>query len=407
MKKVIVIIVLLAAALTMFSGCSTKQAQSTGRNELTIATFFENRFLEYAARKYEEMHDGVTITINTYANEADRDIPKYSQIINTALMSGRGEDIIDVSFLDWVTLADNNRLIDLNGKIDFAPGIYYQSVLDAYLYNSGRYAIPLSFYFTAFKFDNAFAYNEIPAVLTLDTLLTLAANYPDNPLFLSGTGLDAVSLAHMMFGMDFYDFIDLRNKTVSVDGAKFISMLEKINSICNIRWPEQGETAVLLEVLLYNPAMSINGVEDYTGMFLLTNDKGESLFSPIGFLPSINANSTNQELAIDFMQFLLSEEIQSSPELMFNPVNILASAEMAALVLAEVRAGGFAAPDFNLERNITIFNALADNLAVVKHSDSFINDFVWTEMTRYFNGEVSAEQAARNLQSRLNTYLNE
>jgi multiple sugar transport system substrate-binding protein len=207
--------------------------------------------------------------------------------------------------------------------------------------------------------------------------------------------------------MNFDEFIDVHNSQANVESEKFISLLENINSIENLRWPEPGETAVLWELALYNPAMNQNGVEDYTGTFLLTNDNGESLFSPVGFLPSVNAGSANGELAIDFIQFLISEEMQSSPELLFNPVNINASAEMAALVLAEVRAGGFAAADFNLERNITIFNQLAGRTAVVRNSDAFINRFVWDEMTRYFDGEASAEQTAKNLQSRLNTYLKE
>jgi multiple sugar transport system substrate-binding protein len=237
--------------------------------------------------------------------------------------------------------------------------------------------------------------------------MSLAAEYPAHPLFLSGSGFDAVSLAHMMFNMDFYEFIDIRNRTANVDSNQFISLLDSIHSIENLRWPEQGETAVIWEISLYNPVMCNNGIEDYTGMFLLTNSREESLFSPIGILPAINANSANQELAIDFMQFLLSEEMQSSTELLFNPVNKNASAEMAALMLAEVRAGGYAADDFDLERNIAIFNELAGQTAVARHSDAFISDFVWSEMTRFFTGEVSSEQAARNLQSRLNTYLNE
>jgi multiple sugar transport system substrate-binding protein len=363
--------------------------------------------LEFAARKYEEKNDGATITINTYADEAERDTAKYSQIINTALMSGKGEDIIDVSTLAWAKLADRNRLLDLNGKIDFAPGAYYQSILDAYLYGGGRYAVPLSFYFTAFRFDDAFAGDKNPADLTLGGLLSLAAKHPENPLFLSGSGFDAASLAVMMFDLNFNEFIDVHNSQANVDSEKFISLLENIKSIENLRWPGPGETAVLWEFALYNPTMNQNGVEDYTGTFLLTNDDGKSLFSPVGFLPSVNAGSANEELAVDFIRFLLSEEMQSSPELLFNPVNIKSSAEMAALVLESVRAGGFAAADFDLERNIVLFNELAEGLTVVRNSDAFINRFVWEEMTRYFNGEASAEESAKNLQSRLNTYLKE
>ena len=80
---------------------------------------------------------------------------------------------------------------------------------------------------------------------------------------------------------------------------------------------------------------------------------------------------------------------------------------MAVLMLEEVRAGGYAADDFDLTRNIAKFNQLAKNLTAVSHSDWFINSFVRDEMTRFFSGEITAEQTAANLQSRLHTYLNE
>jgi hypothetical protein len=107
------------------------------------------------------------------------------------------------------------------------------------------------------------------------------------------------------------------------------------------------------------------------------------------------------------MRFLVSEEVQSSLELRNNPINKRASAEMAALLLDEIRAGGYEAYGFDLENNIRLFNELVEQINVVETSDTFIIGFVRHELGRFFNGEVSAEEAARNLQSRLNMYLRE
>ena len=62
---------------------------------------------------------------------------------------------------------------------------------------------------------------------------------------------------------------------------------------------------------------------------------------------------------------------------------------------------------YAIKFNENVKSALAENLTVAKHSDSTIDSFVWAEMTRFFNGETSAEQSAKNLQSRLSTYLKE
>ena len=407
MKKIAVIAVLLLLFFTALSGCGRGQSQQR-EGELVIDTFLENRFLEFAARQFEELHEGVTITINVFTHEHTRDIAKYSQIINTELMSGRGADIICVGYLNWMMLADRGRLLDLSGKIDFCPDEHYISILDAFLYDGRRYVIPPGFTVTAIRFDAAYAEAEQPQNLTLDGLIQLAARYPDNPLFLSSFGFfEPVTLAYTLFSLDFGYFIDLPNRTANVDSEKFISMLENINSIPNLRWPDVGETALMWELILFNPTMNNIGIEDYAWVFLLTNNRGEALASTMGFLPAVNANSANQDLAVDFMRFLVSEEVQSSLELTSNPINKRASADLATLLLSEVRAGGYAAYGFDLENNIRLFNELVQYLSVVNNSDSFITGFVREEVARFFWGEVTAEQAARNLQSRLTMYLRE
>jgi multiple sugar transport system substrate-binding protein len=153
--------------------------------------------------------------------------------------------------------------------------------------------------------------------------------------------------------------------------------------------------------------MGSNGTEDYTGVFLLSNGEGKSPFSSVGFLPAVNANSANKELALDFLRFMLSEEMQSSPELLFNPINRKASAGLAAEIFASVEADGFAPEGFDLEANLDLFDNMADKLGVAEYSDRAVKEFVWAELERFFAGEVSALQAAANLQTTLNTYLKE
>ena len=409
MKKVILSALVLTILFTAITGCGKGQTQESG--ELTIATLFESRFLEIAARRYEELNEGVKITINVYSTEMGQqitDTEAYSQYINTALMSGLGEDIIDIRRLAWVHLADKGKLLDLNDKIEFTQGAYYQNVLDAYIYNGGRYTIPLNFNFDVITFNDIYSDISIPDGLTLDWLLSLAEEYPDPPLFRSSTGMGPAMLAYRWFLLDFHDFIDVKEKEANVDSDKFIHLLESIHSISdNLRGPEKGETALMSQLVLYTATNSTGWVEDYSDLFLLGNDDGDRLFSTIEFLPAINANSENKELAADFLQFLISEEMQASPELMYCPVNINAADHVAALTFTESQKSGFDAGNFNLENNIAIFNELAKRLTVVEYSDFYLTHFVYDEITRYFNGEVSAEQAAKNLQSRLNTYLKE
>ena len=404
MKKAIIWLFLIA--LFPLSGCGTKQAETEGT--LTIAAFMDSEFLRVAAKKYEETHEGVTINITTYAGE-EKNLSKYSQIINTALMSGKGEDIIDVSSITWTKLADNNKLLDLGSLINLDSSQYYQNVLDALLYKGKRYIVPMCFMFEAFQFDDTFADKESLPRFTMDELLALSKKYPEAVLFNGGgMGMSESNLAYKLFCLHFKDFLDIENKQVNVDSAQFISMLENVHSLAGrLEIEERGDTSLLRQYILYSPANSSSGTLDYSKMFLLTNEEGQANFETVGFLPAINANSKKKELAADFLRFLLSEDVQTSPELLCCPVNRNAASALSKLVWEDVAAAGNAPDSFDIENNIEKLNELARQLAFVSYTDQFILNFVVEEMNRYFQGEESAEQAAKNLQSRLNTYLKE
>ncbi|MCL2576433.1 MAG: ABC transporter substrate-binding protein [Defluviitaleaceae bacterium] len=404
-----IILSLIVLTLVAFSGCGSSETQeadgsSNASNELTIAALHVDGFLETAAAKFEEMHEGrykVTIV-------KTGDFTSYAQIINTALMSGMGEDIIMASHLAWQRLADAGRLVDLNGKIDLPPGTFYQNILDAYLYNSGRYVVPLSFNIWAFRLNEDVTTTINPNRFTLEDVIALAYAYPDLDLIHSPMGMSATILAHRIFELYFDEFIDLPNRTANVDNEKFINLLEDIQSIADKLTPTTWGigTQVIAETIFHNMVHTIDGIVDTTGYNIITNSQGEGLVTARSHM-AINANSQNQELAARFLQFLLSYDMQSSPEMLATPVNRNAAVTNSRALLESQRVAGFMPEGVDFDTNLTVFNSLADRLTIAETSDPFIGDFVRTEMTRFFDGEVTAEQAARNLQARLTTYLNE
>ncbi|MCL2060643.1 MAG: ABC transporter substrate-binding protein [Oscillospiraceae bacterium] len=422
----LLLLLLLVAPVALLPGCGTYASANTNVNtnadtvatggELIVASFYDSQFLHAAARKYEETYEGAKVNITIYEGE-DKDTFKYSQVINTALMSGLGEDIIDVSRVPWWKLADKNKLLGLDGKINIAPEAYYKNIMDAYIYKGNRYVVPLCFSFEAFSFNGAYADEEPTRHITIETLLKLADKYPGTPLFNdSGFGMGRMTLAYKLFEMSFGDFVDIENKSANVDGDQFISLLKNVQSISgSLAPPNIGQTPLIRQLVLYSPAMSHVGTVDYENVFLLTDvagSAGQSLFLASSFLPAVNANSNNTKLAIDFIRFLISDEIQSSPELLYCPVNRKAAQTSAELVFKELELGGYVPDGFgsgSLARNATKFDELAERLSSYElaYADVFIRDFVMAEMRRFFQGEVSAEQAAKSLQSRLNTYLNE
>jgi len=247
-----------------------------------------------------------------------------------------------------------------------------------------------------------------PNRFSLEDVISLAHAYPELDIMHSPMGMSATTLAYRIFELYFDEFIDLSNRTANVDNEKFISLLEDVQTIGDRLTPTTWGIAppIIMETIFHNIVMSVEGIHDYTGFSIMTNSRGEGLVSARNHF-AINANSPNQELAASFLQFMLSEEMQSSPEMWATPVNRNAAITNSSAMLESQRVTGFMPEGVEFETNLAVFNSLADRLTVAGTSDPFIGDFVRTEMTRFFEGEVTAEQAAINLQARLTTYLNE
>jgi ABC-type glycerol-3-phosphate transport system substrate-binding protein len=210
-----------------------------------------------------------------------------------------------------------------------------------------------------------------------------------------------------LFCLNFNEFIDMENQTANIDNEKFISLLETVGALGD---KVSGWPALIHMYIVYSPAMTNSGTDDLSPMFHLTNDTGQALFAANGFMPAINANSAHVALAADFIRFLLTEEVMAAPEFWTAVVNRNATTELAKLTMDSVIAEGWIPEGYDdtwLDRNIAAFNALAEQASLVESSDFFIRDFLTADISRYFRGEQTAEQTARNLQTRLNTYLQE
>ncbi len=399
-----------AADAPIASERETQSGPLTG--SLKVAALRDIEYLNFAANRFMEVNEGVSVEVINYDTRMeDKDyVDRYFQIISTALMSGIGEDILDTAFISWTKLVDRDKLVDLNEYINFDPSVYYMSVLDAFLYKGGRYTLPITFAMNNIcEYWETVADNETPSDITLNDLAELAKKYPGTTL-LSNTS-SYPSIAYKFYQLGFNDFVDIASKKANFDDGRFASLLETVKTIEAGVESDEGNylssNYVISEETIMSPVMSNMGTQDYSNKFLITNEEGRRLFFTNNFKPAINANSTNKELAAAFVEFIISEEIQTSPELYTAPVNRAACAEASRLVYQSVTADGYTPEGFDLEKNIELFNGMVEKLTDYESNDKFINEFVSDEINRFFEGEQTAEQAAANAQFRVNTYLNE
>jgi multiple sugar transport system substrate-binding protein len=403
----------------------------SGEKEIVISLDAENEYLTRAAEKYMEAHSDVEITLNIIDTQNNRD--KYTQAVSTEIMSGKGADIYDATFLSYFKLADSDMLVDLNDYIgqELNNEKYYSSLMDSLLYNGKRYTIPLSFNFSGYQIDQAVAdeydINIPEGNLKISDLLHFSEQLPkDGSVMLfdgGGMGMNDVMLTSQLIGQQFSEFVDMSGKTANFENEEFYSILEAVKKIVDNQqlYTQKAEMnneinysitkkSLIKQFLLYTPAMSNDGTMAYKDIILLTNDEGNTTFSSASFLPIISENSKNKELAADFILFLLSDEMQSMPELLFCPVNQDAVREVSLLVYEDSKAGGWLPDNFTeetLDVNIDTFAKLADSLGIFEKQERFVNSLINNELDVLYQGSETPEQAAANLQASVQSYLNE
>lgn len=412
----------LLVSLTFLGGCTAQTAVQGGDGkEITISVSdSENGYIALAAQRYQEK-TGVKVNVE-FIEESD----KYVQITTAELLNQGGPDIVDASALNLYKTAEQGLLGDLNEYIGdkLSSSEYYLSMLDAYLYNSKRYTVPLNFNFYAYKpVDEAFTENGLDSKkgITAQGFEEIIEALPDDgSVKLSDGGgwggMSGRDLFETLYGLEQERFFDMASKTVNFDGGEFESILGLVakaqskNILYSMEDTEDPSNYLFEEYAIYGPTNCHNGTVDYTGFDIMTNSSGKGMFSSNSFRPALNAGGKNKETAADFILFLLSEEMQSSPELIFSPVNRAALKITAKRQYESGVAEGYITDDFtaeNLENNIKIFDEMSSRLGVINYPIPQIRSFIREEINPYIDGEQDAEQTLLNLQHKISTYVNE
>ncbi|MDG0793992.1 extracellular solute-binding protein [Cohnella ginsengisoli] len=137
----------------------------SGPVKLVVASFEPSEQLKQAVKKYEHAHPNVTVELQAAQTEfKDLDsqianIEKYVASTNTALLSGKGPDVMELDLLPKEKLVGRGLLANLGDWMDrdaaFNKADYFANVLDNMQIAGGLYAMPLSFYPVALLGDEA------------------------------------------------------------------------------------------------------------------------------------------------------------------------------------------------------------------------------------------------------------
>ncbi|MFS0726373.1 extracellular solute-binding protein [Paenibacillus sp. 1P07SE] len=411
-----------------------------GKKTVVVSVLQNNRFLETAVRLFEEKHKDIQIEINEYkASEVTEggmarealpmaDIEKYVQSVTTQVISGKGSDLILMNNLPQDKFVDKKLLVDLNDLIasdsSFDQDALYANILKASQDGDGLYVMPLSFSLETAQGNSRILEKENIAVDRHEPWSW--SEFKDVAKKLKQ---QADSEGYYNLGMSplLYDYIEenypelVRQGQANFDSELFRSMMKEIKSIYDEGLFSEGFTAdagkaVFQMVGIFNPRamlMMPSDFEYYLKPSASGNKEGVP-FKPIDSL-GINSKSDVQAEAWAFIKFLLSDEMQASPDLFGLPMHKGAMDMKLNEVLQLIENG---APDLpipedmlpnteTVEKRIADIQQLISEAGLRRSSDMKVLTIAMEEFESYLNGQKSAEEVSKLIQNRVTTYLNE
>lgn len=461
LKRIISLVMVLMILLGVCACSSSNETKDTknikDKKTLSIALLYNERLTEIAISKFEAEHPNIKVEVKDYEgafsdaklssstvedehNRCKQAQENYKKTINTALMAGNGPDIIDtsVSILPYRKLAEKNVLANMSELIkndkNFDISNYQQNLLNACKYKDNLYIMPINFSIINTLGMNKNTMNKEGIKIdsnkwTWEEFFNIAKKI--NKDINRDGKIDQYALPKMLARELFQyiyineNFIDYDNKTAKFDSKEFIELLKFVKdfpteTVCS---PTMGRTELnertdpgtigFIPVELqgysnfsYNQAV-FNGEVEYLNMPLYNGKRNAKSFELYRSF-AINEKSELKEEAWEFIKVLLCDEVQTSADNHGFPVNLFALSEQAGLDLGNNS-------NFYEGRNVKaltlsdvdMINKMMGEIETIDYSEDKADKIVVNGADEFFTGKKTAEEAAKQIQNKINIYLGE
>ena len=431
--KLVKLLSLLMACIVLLTGCSAASTVSDastlpsedGATEITIEVIdYSSTFYINAAQKFEE-ETGIKVNVINNYNQAQfiqEELSADIERIQAELMAGKGADIYANTYLDYNKLGKNNHICNLADWIAqdpyFSDDTYYMNIINSEIDDGKLYSIP------SFMMFNALGTTiEAPELgeknLNWEEFFELTSEIKRSGVLY---GLTDYEIFRRRFRDRADIFIDEPHKKQNLNSPEMVELLEQCK-----RWSSDGLCIKLSsedQSLVYKSAFFLEyggGIELLTNIrfdspymegepYLYdipndsgNNDKANKIFTID--LICINAASPYKGTAWKFVKFLLSEEIQLTS--IHTPINRKAAKIDIERTLTET----IEYSKLNIDTDQAIRETQAtldaiDELPSIYQTDIEIIVFN-KNAKRFFNNEISAEEAAKSMAAAVDLYFKE
>lgn len=399
---------------------SQKPVNKEGKTIVTLSVQQASSFYEIAEKKFEEKYPDIDLQIQVI-----EDYEQYQTTTNTAILSGKGPDIFEVSGLPTKDYVNKDLLLDMEELMKqddtLNHGDLQINILDAIKSNDGLYAMPFGFSLRAFVGDGDLLGNT-----SIDDQNWTWKEFEDIAKTLGESGAErryAMAGETPDFRMQemvvdrYSEFVDTAAKKALFDSPSFVEAMQQIkdmydNQVMTSEPADIGKQ-MFYSTVLRSPADFINDLHFYFSNPKLMQKPEQKGGTRIVLASqfAIQAQSAVKEEAWKFIAFMLSEEGQSLQER--QGFSLLKSVNEKQLneMQEQVENGTYKTPDGKAPKvtndEFAKFKKFIHTANNHSAADGKVISIVGEESMAFFSEQKTAEEVAELIQNRVTTYLNE
>jgi len=428
----------------------------TEKKTVVFATGSSSDAYKLAKQKYEAKHPNITIELQSHDVETEQDSEKYVKTMNTAMLSGKGPDLINLDRLPLAAYITKGLLTDMSKIIDNDPEFkkedYFNNVLEGIKQtNGGIYGMPQ--YFCIYGLMGNQTFIEKSGVTFDDTKWTWADFSETAKQLTKNTdkkyyqhalgGITPEQLLSNFVNDQYSSYVDQVNGKAKFNTSNFIQMMQQVKSLYDNNIISSTEFSNIFKpVQINSPADYIHTLKESEFTLPERAYKSKLYLSPIpeGKKPGatyrtymtigINNQSSVKPEAWDFIKFLVSEEMLTKEKSSAFTINKAAYKNNVKELLKTGKVesiqeiGPMKGQVFEITQqdiddlekfvsgaNYHVLEKIMSGTILVASSPqkgtNKINQIVQEESIAYFSGQKTPEAVAELIQNRVTTVLNE
>jgi len=401
---------------------------------LTIAVYDDYYKLDLVIDRFTALHPDVSVEVDNYHGDEE----KYKLQVTTQLLAGKAPDIMDAWLSAEEKLSDSGLLADIYPLLRNDPAFheneYFMNVIDAMAYKGKLIVFPVSWSYRMIGVNNMFSGELVERFSGYETisyrqLFDLYNSLEDK----SGRNLSGNIDIITAVAENINDYIDSANKKCYFNTPEFIEFITGAKNCTPSRKAADGELGWWFGPKIYRadqeqyakqycfaeapsniPFFDFPCLEKevFTYYIPLVSAQGK-IFQMVGRRYCINGASKNQGLAWEFIKFLTTPEAN---EYIYQPsfsVNrelyrTSVSANIVEFIDDWRKIAGNTIVGDTEEIVGQVMAKLAPYNDMPMENNQFWHfDIIRDLLTSYYNGFITAEQAASELQNKVSLILQE